>query len=63
MVAKVSWTASWVPMRSLPWKQRKKWIPIGSIKCVHMHWGVLVIEGWGNPSCIWNDVEKTREVN
>jgi len=32
--------------------QCKRWIPIWSLECVHMHQGILVIEGWGNPSCI-----------
>jgi hypothetical protein len=26
-----------VPMRSLPWAQCKRWIPIGSMGCVHAH--------------------------
>jgi hypothetical protein len=26
--------------------------------CVHTHWKISTIEGWGNPSCIWSVVEK-----
>ncbi len=50
-------------MCSLPWVQHKRWIPIGSIGCVHTHWGNLVIEGCGNPSHIQNIVEKIKENN
>ncbi len=63
MVAKVSWIASWVPMRSLPWTQHKRWIPIGSMGCVHTHQGMPTIEGWGSPSCIQNVVWKIGEDN
>jgi hypothetical protein len=48
---------------SLPWTQRKKWIPIRSMGCVHAHRGMLAIEGWGSPSHVQNVVQKTREDN
>jgi hypothetical protein len=35
MAPKVLQTTSWVFMRSLPWAQCKRWIPIGSLGCVH----------------------------
>jgi len=38
-----------------------RWIPIGSIGCVHMHQGITIIEGWGNPSCIQNAMENIEE--
>jgi hypothetical protein len=38
--------------------QRKKWISIGLMGCVHMHQGILAIEGWGSPSCVQNVMEK-----
>ncbi len=63
MVAKVSWITSWVLMHSLPWTQSKKWIPIGLLGSVHTHWGMLIIEGWGNPSRVWSVVQKIREDN
>ncbi len=37
MATKVSQTTSWVPMHLLLWAQRKRWIPIGSMGCVHTH--------------------------
>jgi hypothetical protein len=39
-----------VPMRSLPWAQYKRWIPIGSMGSVHAHWGRPVIEECGSLS-------------
>jgi hypothetical protein len=63
MVAKMLWMTSWVPMRSLPWVQRKRWIPIGSKGCVHMYQRILAIEGWGRPNCVWSTMEKTKENN
>jgi hypothetical protein len=44
MVTKVSQTTSWVPMCSLPWAQCKKWIPIGSMGCVHTYRGGLQLK-------------------
>jgi len=58
MAAKVSWITSWAP-----WTQRKKWIPIGLMGCVHTHWKIPAIEGWGNPSHIQSVVKNTREDN
>ncbi len=63
MATKVLRIASWVPMCSLPWAQRKRWIPIRLMGCVHTHWGVPTIEGWGSPSHVWNFVEKIGENN
>jgi hypothetical protein len=37
MATRVSWTTSWVPMCLLPWVQRKRWIPIRLMGCVHTH--------------------------
>jgi hypothetical protein len=31
--------------------------------CVHTHWGIPTIEGWGNPSCVQNVLEKIGEDN
>jgi hypothetical protein len=61
MAIKVSQITSWVLMCSLPWAQCKRWIPIRSMGCVHKHWGMPTIQGWGNPSYIWSVVQKTRE--
>jgi hypothetical protein len=63
MMAKVSRIPSWVPVRSLPWAQHKRWIPIGLMGCVHTHWRMLAIEGWDSPSHTWNAMQKTREDN
>jgi hypothetical protein len=63
MVAKMSQTTSWVPMSSLPWVQHKKWIPVGSMGCVHTHQGRPAIEGCGSPSHIQNVPEKIKEDN
>jgi len=30
----------------------KRWIPIRSMECVHMHRRIPTIEGWGSPSCV-----------
>jgi hypothetical protein len=63
MTTKVSQIASWVPRGSLPWAQCKRWIPIRSMGCVHTHWRMLAIEGWGSPSCVWNAVKKIGKDN
>jgi hypothetical protein len=63
MVAKMSQIASWVLMHSLPWMQHKRWIPIGSMGCVHTHWRIFAINGWVNPSHVQNVVEKFGENN
>jgi len=62
METNVSQTASWVLMHSLLWAQHKKWIPIKSMGCVHTRWGILAIEGWGNPNHIRNIVEENRKL-
>jgi hypothetical protein len=31
--------------------------------CVHMHRGILAIEGWGNPNCIQNVVKKIEKTS
>jgi hypothetical protein len=63
MATKVSWIASWVFVRLLPWTQHNRWIPIGSMGCVHTHQGILAIQGWGNQSCIQSVVKKIGEAN
>jgi hypothetical protein len=63
MVAKVLQIASWVHVHLLPWEQRKKWIPIGSMGCVHTHQQILASERWGSPNHIRSVVEKTGEDN
>jgi len=63
IATKVSWTTSWVPMHSLPWTQCKRWIPIESMGCVHMHWRIPTIERWGSPSHVRSDVENNAENN
>jgi hypothetical protein len=63
MATKVLRTTSWVLMCLLPWTQRKKWIPIVSMGCVHMHQRIPIIEGWGNLNHIRTTMEKTREIN
>ncbi len=62
-VTKVIQTTSWVFMCSLPWAQRKRWTLVASMRCVHTHQGILTIERCGNPSRIWNIVEKDGEDN
>jgi hypothetical protein len=52
MVTKVSQIASWVPMSLLPREQRKRWIPIGLMRCVHTHRRMPTNEKWGSLSCI-----------
>jgi len=44
IAAKVLQTTSWVPVHPLPWAQCKKWIPIGSMGCVHTHLGGLQLK-------------------
>jgi hypothetical protein len=31
--------------------------------CVHTHWGIPTIEGWGNPYHVLNVINKIRENN
>jgi hypothetical protein len=63
MVAKVSQITSWVLVHLLPWTQHKRWIPIGSMGCVHTHWGMLTIEGWNSSNRIQNVVGKNGKNN
>ncbi len=50
-------------MHSLPWVQHKRWIPIESMGCEHMHQKILTIEGCGSPSHIQSIMEKIKENN
>jgi len=63
MVAKVSQTASWVLICSLSWAQHKKWIPIGSMGCVHTYQGKPAIQGCGSLNHIQSIMEKIGEDN
>ncbi len=63
MATKVSWTTSWVLVRSLPWAQHKRWKFVALMGCVHMHQRIHAIEGCGNPNHIWSDVENNGEDN
>jgi hypothetical protein len=63
MVANVSQIASLVLVRSLPWTQHKRWIPIRLMGCVCTHRRMHAIEGWGSPSCIRSVMQKTKEDN
>ncbi len=54
IATKVSQIALEVPMHSLLWVQHKRWIPTGSMGCVHTHRKILVIKKWRNPNYIWN---------
>ncbi len=63
ITTKVSQIASWAPMNSLLWVQRKRRTPIILIGCVHTHRKILVIEGCSNPNHVWNIVEKDGEDN
>jgi len=56
-------TISWVLVCLLPWVQRKRWIPIGLVGCVHTRHGRPIIKRCGNPSCIQSIVEKIGENN
>jgi hypothetical protein len=49
MAEKVSQTTSWVPMHSLLWAQRKRWIPIRSMGHVHTHWMIHAIKELTHP--------------
>ncbi len=62
-MAKVLQITTWVLVCSLPWLQCKRWIPIGSMGCVHAHGRKLTIEGWGSPSHVQSVVEKNKEKN
>jgi hypothetical protein len=47
IATKMSQTTSWVPMRSLPLAQHKKWTLVALMGCVHTHQKILAIEGCG----------------
>ncbi len=49
-------------MCSLPWAQHKRWISISSMGCVHTHQKMPIIEGWGNPNCVWKTGEDNWKV-
>ncbi len=61
IATKMSQTTSWVPMRSLPLAQHKKWTLVALMGCVHTHQKIHAIEGCGSPSCFWNIMEKDGE--
>jgi hypothetical protein len=63
MVTKVLQTTSWVHVHSLGWVQRKKWMLVRSMGCVHTHWRKPTIERCGSLSYVWSVVEKIGEVN
>jgi hypothetical protein len=63
MATKVWQVASWVLVCLLPWKQCRRWIPIGSMGCVHTHWRMHAFEGWGSSSRVRSVVQKTKENN
>jgi hypothetical protein len=63
IMTKASWIPSWIRMCLLPWVQCKKWIPIGSMGCVHTNQKIPTNEKCGSLNHIWNIVEKTRENN
>jgi hypothetical protein len=56
MTIKVSQITPWVHVQLLPREQRKWWISIGLMGCVHTHRIIPAIVGW-------RIVEKTGEVN
>jgi hypothetical protein len=64
MAAKMLQTSSWVPMHLLPLVQCKRWVPIGSMGCVHTHWGKPIIEnaeGKVAPEMLWKKMGKIIE--
>ncbi len=61
--AKMFWIASCVPMCSLPWVQCKRWMPVGSMGCVHTHQGRHVIGGCGSLNYVQSDVKKIGQNN
>jgi len=52
-----SWTASCVVVRSPPWTQQSRCIPIESMAWLHMHKKWPWVVGWGRPNVVHN-VEK-----
>ncbi len=63
MTTKASQTASQVLMHLLLWTQCKRWPPIRSMGCVHMHWMIPTIEGCDSPCRIRNIAEKNGKHN
>jgi len=63
MMAKVSRTTSWIHVHLLPWEQHKRWIPIGSMGCVHTHQRIPTIEGCGSPNRIRSVAKKIGKNN
>jgi hypothetical protein len=63
MAPKVSQTASWVPVHSLPWAQHKKWILIGSMGCAHTQQKRPAIEGCDSLNRVQSVVTKIGEDN
>ncbi len=63
MVAKVLQIGSWVSRAFVAMSACKKWIPIGLMGCMHTHWKMFEIEGWGNPNHVWSAMKKIRENN
>jgi hypothetical protein len=60
MTTKMLWITSWVPVHSLPWAQCKKWIPIGSMGCVHTHQGGMWLKDvvWTTSKALWRKLGK-----
>jgi hypothetical protein len=50
--ANVLWRTSWDAIRSLPWEQHNRWIPIGSKGWQQMQWVNLNCSGWGMPNML-----------
>ncbi len=63
MIAKMSRTIAWVPMRSLPWAQHKRWTLVALMGFVHKHQMIPTIQRCGSLSHIWSVVEKDGENN
>jgi len=62
MATKVLWITSWVLVHLLLWVQHKRWISIRLMGCVHTHWGILAIEGWGGSSRIQSVIKIMRKI-
>jgi hypothetical protein len=58
MEVKESQTTLCVVMHYLPWTQRSRCIPIGSMAWPHMHWKKPWAVGWGRPNLVCNYEEK-----
>jgi hypothetical protein len=42
--------------------QRKRWTPIALMGCVHIHQRIPIIKGRGNPSRVYNVMEKDEKI-